>query len=338
MSNLNNAHEGMDDMGDHLDAQQEKKAAAPQPVQTEEDERAAFEVWWNGDVTSERTKLTAWTAWQARAAIASKPVPLMANGLTEDETSATASVSGLSSRPAEADERAGVDLEAIYQAIVQWDEGGGKRSRRELARRIVRLHAYQEALSSRPVQGGEPVAWIRYEWNKSGAKSLAFEKPAELPLADEARGVVYEPLFAALSSAPAREQWQPIETAPKDGRKLLLTYKNSSGLPRIVVGGWVTDEEAAETDEDGVGLEAGWYERIDNWGDYYQVSINEGEPTHWMPLPAAPGATAEPAPAREPMTEREILDLVPTLMPIGSDFELLWFARAIERHHRICKE
>ena len=28
-------------------------------------------------------------------------------------------------------------MEAVYEAIIQWDESGGKRSRRELARRIV---------------------------------------------------------------------------------------------------------------------------------------------------------------------------------------------------------
>ena len=51
---------------------------------------------------------------------------------------------------------------------------------------------------------------------------------------------------------------------------------------------WVTDEEAAETDEDGVGLEAGWYESIDNWNDYSQVAIHAGEPTHWMRVPSPP--------------------------------------------------
>ena len=30
-------------------------------------------------------------------------------------------------------------LETVYETIIQWDEGGGKRSRRELARRIVAL-------------------------------------------------------------------------------------------------------------------------------------------------------------------------------------------------------
>lgn len=82
--------------------------------------------------------------------------------------------------------------------------------------------------------------------------------------------------------------WLPIESAPKDGRKIILFYRNANNLPRTVMASWVTDEEAAETDTDGVGLEAGWYESIDNWDDYCQVAIHAGEPTHWMPLPPPP--------------------------------------------------
>lgn len=33
-----------------------------------------------------------------------------------------------------------VALESVYETIIQWDEGGGKRSRRELARRIAALY------------------------------------------------------------------------------------------------------------------------------------------------------------------------------------------------------
>ena len=44
-----------------------------------------------------------------------------------------------------------VVLEAVYETIIQWDEGGGKRSRRELARRIVALY------TTPPQQ--EPVAY-----------------------------------------------------------------------------------------------------------------------------------------------------------------------------------
>lgn len=94
----------------------------------------------------------------------------------------------------------------------------------------------------------------------------------------------------ALRAALAASQWQPIETAPQDGRKLMLSYRNRNNKTRTVLARWVTDDEAAETDADGVGLEGGWYECIDNWDEYSQVTIHEGEPSHWMPLPAPPSA------------------------------------------------
>lgn len=99
------------------------------------------------------------------------------------------------------------------------------------------------------------------------------------------------PARAALSEPPkagAGEGWQPIETAPKTGRKVILFYLNRNKLPRTVMARWLTDEQAAESDGDGVGLEGGWYECIDNWDSYTEVAIHEGEPSHWMPLPAAP--------------------------------------------------
>jgi hypothetical protein len=84
--------------------------------------------------------------------------------------------------------------------------------------------------------------------------------------------------------------WLPIETAPLTGRKVILSYLNRNNKARTVMARWLTDEQAAETDSDGVGLEGGWYECIDNWDDYTEVAIHEGEPTHWMPLPAPPQA------------------------------------------------
>lgn len=45
-----------------------------------------------------------------------------------------------------------VSLETVYETIIHWDEGGGKRSRRELARRIVDIYAV-------PPQH-EPVEWL----------------------------------------------------------------------------------------------------------------------------------------------------------------------------------
>ena len=83
--------------------------------------------------------------------------------------------------------------------------------------------------------------------------------------------------------------WRPIESAPKTGRKVILFYKNRLNVGRTVIARWLTDEQATEIDvDDYVGLESGWYECIDNWGDFTDVVIHEGEPSHWMPLPAPP--------------------------------------------------
>jgi len=40
----------------------------------------------------------------------------------------------------QAEKQEPVALETVYETIIQWDDGGGKRSRRELARRIVALY------------------------------------------------------------------------------------------------------------------------------------------------------------------------------------------------------
>ena len=100
--------------------------------------------------------------------------------------------------------------------------------------------------------------------------------------------LVWQAWQAAL--APAVPQWMPIETAPKTGRKLIVFYMNRNNKARTVMARWLTDEQAAETDTDDVGLEGGWYECIDNWDDYTEVEIHEGEPMLWLPLPAAPSA------------------------------------------------
>ncbi len=59
--------------------------------------------------------------------------------------------------------------------------------------------------------------------------------------------------------------WQPIDTAPKDGRRVLLCNLPVSW---IYVGHWDDDEECGQCwrDDD--------HERAD--------------PTHWQPLPEAP--------------------------------------------------
>lgn len=69
-------------------------------------------------------------------------------------------------------------------------------------------------------------------------------------------------------------EWQPIETAPKDGTVVLLFVPES-------------------TDTDGVRV--GFFSYWAAYGDWYgdesashSLSNLYGKPTHWMPLPAPP--------------------------------------------------
>lgn len=81
-------------------------------------------------------------------------------------------------------------------------------------------------------------------------------------------------------------QWQPIETAPKDSRTLLLGYFNSHGKWRTVRGQWMSEDYIAEYWEDPDDVEPGWFEtsvEADDPPNCWRI-----EPTHWMPLPPAP--------------------------------------------------
>lgn len=70
--------------------------------------------------------------------------------------------------------------------------------------------------------------------------------------------------------------WQPIETAPKDGTKVLLTN-----------GSWVETARWANCDERFEGENWQWL-LVDCEDGYYNVTAEPNEPTHWMPLPEPP--------------------------------------------------
>lgn len=69
-------------------------------------------------------------------------------------------------------------------------------------------------------------------------------------------------------------EWQPIETAPRDGTHILVATEGTIGL--------VWWEDYAVELYDGVG----WRDHGDmGWG-----GMIGAEPTHWMPLPDPPSS------------------------------------------------
>ena len=76
--------------------------------------------------------------------------------------------------------------------------------------------------------------------------------------------------------------WQPIETAPRTGRTLLLGYFNEKGNWRTLRGQWFSAEEIEESWEIYDSPE-GWYETPVEGEECFFT-----EPTHWQPLPEPP--------------------------------------------------
>lgn len=110
-------------------------------------------------------------------------------------------------------------------------------------------------------------------------------------------------LLAEIDRLRGERQWLPIETAPKM-RKIIVSYLNALGKRRCVMACYykahsleMHDDYADVGENDEVSGESfapeGWYEEHDQ--DSPLMRLQE-EPTHWMPIPAAPDATVPPRP------------------------------------------
>ncbi len=80
-------------------------------------------------------------------------------------------------------------------------------------------------------------------------------------------------------------EWRPIETAPQDGTRVLISWRNYDGTPRVAEAWWAKPSEGATADQC-------YWQAMDR----IVLSANThrsrgGAPlgaTHWMPLPAPP--------------------------------------------------
>lgn len=91
-----------------------------------------------------------------------------------------------------------------------------------------------------------------------------------------------EALRAALASQEEPVGWQPIETAPRDGTRILVF---APGARRAVREVWW------RIPYDGAALRKGWW-CYDGIGTLLDASVHHLGATHWMPLPAGPAIDA----------------------------------------------
>ena len=83
--------------------------------------------------------------------------------------------------------------------------------------------------------------------------------------------------------SPVESGWQPIETAPKDGSLLLLLTSGSDNLVEDAIHSRTIGHNSFEHTEVDEWQMAGWCWSHDHYTD------GRGTPTHWQPLPPAPG-------------------------------------------------
>lgn len=118
-----------------------------------------------------------------------------------------------------------------------------------------------------PVGREEVARWIC----RTVRIAQGFKGTAEYTLDDEVHNAWDDWLDEAddlLALFFPADGWRPIETAPKDGTKVLVCGPHENGGTYQAVTAWPK----------------GWVAR---WPVSYEAYA-AGEPTHWQPLPAAP--------------------------------------------------
>ena len=70
-----------------------------------------------------------------------------------------------------------VAMEKVYETIIHWDEGGGKRSRRELARRIEALYITPQ--QRKPLTDEQILNVARDHYNPNQRAEISFARAIE---------------------------------------------------------------------------------------------------------------------------------------------------------------
>ncbi len=95
-------------------------------------------------------------------------------------------------------------------------------------------------------------------------------------------------------------EWISVEDRlPEGNKKVIAFYLNQSNKARRIMAQYTIkntelsnmDDGANDEyneDEDAYYIKEGWYECIENWPDWNSIVAEDGEITHWQPLPEPP--------------------------------------------------
>ena len=159
----------------------------------------------------------------------------------------------------------------------------------DLGHRARRIHTWADRLAALRTQPDE-VALLRENQRCADERQAALTQelqqteaevarltalvgtPNRMPLLHDERENLLAEIrrLQALVGTPAPSGWEPIATAPKDGRNILLADFEISDGEAMASGGW--DRKNAQ-----------WW----SWAGQ-TASGPVIRPTHWMPLPAPP--------------------------------------------------
>lgn len=206
-------------------------------------------------------------------------------------------------------------LMADYESMDEFDPG---HPIFQMAQENDLLRAQVEALQSVEISGGDDIkeklndVFKLLRSSQSGIRRLRISGK-DFGLPDEIRQLAIshenDEFFTAmgavkeatklLQASPNKADvptWQPIENAPKDGKSLLIKFKNEGGNERVVIGFWVARfsmEDTSDEYEFGEFNEEtemyywpqGWYESYECHNEYSAGIVTESSIAGWQPLP-----------------------------------------------------
>ena len=106
----------------------------------------------------------------------------------------------------------------------------------------------------------ELIARVREEETARDNATSGFQRSVHGVFLEQAAPLLAEALEQALRA----QEWQPIETAPRDG-----TWIQGWGS-----GAWCPEMR--------------WSDQCDDWVDSYDLEPTNFQPTHWQPIPKPP--------------------------------------------------